>query len=51
MRYLTPRLNCTLHEVGAQLDSLTYDGVMLNMYASLRVTHPLIIIALFSGFI
>jgi len=33
-RILTPRLNCTLHEVRAQLDASTYDGVVWNPYAS-----------------
>ena len=50
-RYLVPRLNCTLHEVRAQLDILTFDGVVWSPYASHRQTHPLITISLFSGFI
>ena len=48
---MIPRLNCTLLEVRAQLDALTYDGVIWNPYVTHRVTRPLMNIALFCGFI
>jgi len=50
-RFVIGRVTSTLHDVRAQLDALTYDGMIWSLYGSHRTVQPYITISMFFGFI
>jgi len=50
-RYVTGRVTSTISDIRVYLDALTYDGVIWCPYETHRAARPLIISAMFSGFL
>jgi len=49
--YVTRRATSAIADVRVQLDALTYDGVIWNPYGAYRAGRPLVVSAMFSGFL
>ncbi|XP_027941044.1 uncharacterized protein LOC114194831 [Vigna unguiculata] len=50
-RYITGRATSAIADVRVQLDALTYDGVIWNPYVAHRAGRPLVVSAMFSGYL
>jgi len=50
-RYITGRAISTIVDVRVQLAALTYDGVIWNPYVAHRAGRPLVVSAMFSGYL
>ena len=49
--YVTRRATSAITDVRVQLDALTYDGMIWNPYVAHRAGRPLVVSAMFSGFL
>jgi len=50
-RYITRRATSAIPDVRVQLDALTLDGVIWNPYVAHRAGRPLVVYAMFSGYL